>query len=95
LGCGLLSEDEGCRFPIAYNNSVAVSYSKDYACDISGANNSKPSHRIKDFNTLLVETEAGSLDCKKEKGLQVVQSQLYRLQANKPENADFSTQKIQ
>ncbi len=92
FGCDLLS-NEKCNFPFAYNNSVAVSYEKTHACDISNVN--KPiAYDFTQMEHLIVDSKASNKDCTKEAAMKKLDSQLYYLQANKPDNINFDTKKL-
>lgn len=87
FGCDLLS-NEKCNFPFAYNGSVAVSYEKTHACDISSTD--KPiSYDFTDLENLLVDAKASNRNCTREAAIKKLESQLYYLQANKKESDDF------
>ncbi len=94
FGCDLLSDPDKCRFNFAYNGFVAVPYGKDYACDILSAPEGI-AYKILNPETLIVDRKSSKEDCTKAVSLRLLQDQLYRLQANKFDGQDFSTQSIE
>lgn len=93
FGCDLLS-DEKCNFPFAFNSSVAVSYDKTHACDISTVE--RPvSYDFTQMENLLVSASPSNKNCTREAAMKKLETQLYYLQANKAETDDYEKMKIE